>query len=124
MADFTGTSGDDIITGTEDSDFIDVSQGGNDTVNAEGGDDVVYIGAALNKGDHIDGGDGFDTLQLDGNYSRLTLNANLVANIESVTLAAGHDYHIKIANTVVAANGSLTIDASALGAGDGATLDA
>jgi len=124
MADFTGTSGDDIITGTEDSDFIDVSQGGNDTVNAEGGDDVVYIGAALNKGDHIDGGDGFDTLQLDGDYSRgVTFAAATITNIEQIDLAAGHSYHFTLANGNVTSGATLTIDGSLLGSSDSLYLD-
>jgi Ca2+-binding RTX toxin-like protein len=118
MADFTGTSGDDVITATDGDDFIDISQGGNDTVSALGGDDVIYVGAALARGDHIDGGDGFDTLQLNGDYHRLTLDSALIANIEDITLGAGHDYHLNIANSAVASSAMLTIDGSALGADD------
>jgi Ca2+-binding RTX toxin-like protein len=116
--DFTGTAGDDVITGTDGDDYIDISQGGNDTVSALGGDDVIYVGAALAKGDHIDGGNGFDTVEIAGNYSKLTLDSALVTNVEDVSLGAGFNYTIKIVSSAVAADASLTIDGSALGAGD------
>lgn len=79
---------------------------------------MIYVGAALARGDHIDGGDGFDTLQLNGDYHRLTLDSALIANIEDITLGAGHDYHLNIANSAVASSAMLTIDGSALGADD------
>lgn len=116
--DFTGTAGDDVITGTDGDDYIDISQGGNDAVSALGGDDVIYVGAALAKGDHIDGGDGFDTVEIAGNYSKLTLNSALITNVEDVSLGAGFNYTLHIANSAVTAGANLTIDGSALGAGD------
>jgi len=125
MADFTGTSGDDHITGTDSADFIDVSQGGNDTVHAAGGDDVVFIGAALARGDYIDGGAGYDVLKLDGDYSHGVKQLGLVfSNIEEVDLAAGNDYHLVFGNGNVAPGATMTVDASALGAGDALYLDA
>lgn len=123
MADFTGTSGDDHITGTDSADFIDVSQGGNDTVDAAGGDDVIFIGATLAKGDHIDGGDGYDVLKLDGDYSHVVKLNKLIGSIEEIDLAAGHDYHLLVSNNNVA-GAAMTLDASALGGADSATLDA
>lgn len=125
MADFTGTTGNDHITGTDDADFIDVSQGGNDTVDAGGGDDVIAIGGALNKLDRIDGGDGYDVLRLDGDYSSgVGQLGKAVSGIEEIDLAAGHDYHLVFGNSNVAQGAMMTVDASALGAGDSLILDA
>src|SRR3954469_17573324 len=72
MADFTGDSGDNSIVGTADSDFIDVSQGGDDTVEAGGGGDFISFGGAYTSGDVVDGGDGSDAVQLQGDYSHAT----------------------------------------------------
>ncbi|MEZ5376910.1 MAG: hypothetical protein R2733_10400 [Acidimicrobiales bacterium] len=56
----SGTSGDDVLVGTEGPDVICAGDG-DDTITALGGDDIVYGGAGW---DTINGGDGNDTIYL------------------------------------------------------------
>ena len=58
MANFNGSSGNDIYTGGVDADSI-LGNGGNDTLSGNDGSDTIAGGAGA---DRIDGGDGSDTL--------------------------------------------------------------
>jgi Ca2+-binding RTX toxin-like protein len=58
VANFTGTTGDDIFTGGSDADTL-LGNGGNDTLAGGGGNDLLVGGAGADK---LDGGDGSDTL--------------------------------------------------------------
>jgi Ca2+-binding RTX toxin-like protein len=58
MAQFNGTSGDDIFTGGSDNDTA-VGNGGNDTLSGGGGNDLLVGNSGA---DTLDGGDGDDTL--------------------------------------------------------------
>jgi Ca2+-binding RTX toxin-like protein len=123
MTDFIGTAGDDDFTGTAATDNFDLTQGGNDT--AKGGNywDYFYLGATLTAADHIDGGAGYDSLSLDGDYSGgLVLAANTVTNIERWDLAAGHSYNITVRDGTNQNN--VVIAAPFLGASDTLTFDA
>src|SRR5262249_56624726 len=78
----------------------------------------------LNALDRIDGGAGSDTLQLAGDYAgpnAVTLGATTVLNVETFVFAANNDYSL----TLNAATNSvgLTIDGSALNAGDNLAID-
>ncbi|HTQ14974.1 MAG TPA: bluetail domain-containing putative surface protein [Rhizomicrobium sp.] len=123
LASFTGTGGNDTITGTDNSDTFDLSQGGSDTVSALGGNDVFEMGAALNANDRLDGGDGSDTVQLDGDYSGLVLKGTTFTSIETLQFLAGHSYNITLNNANVAPGDSLTVDATALQAGNTLVFD-
>ncbi|HTQ14829.1 MAG TPA: calcium-binding protein [Rhizomicrobium sp.] len=114
-----GGAGDDSLTGGAGADTFDLTVGGNDTVKGGGGDDTIEAGATLTAADRIDGGDGFDTVDLDGDYSAgLTFTAFTVTNVEDIALAAGHSCKLVTADANVAAGHTLEIDGSALGAGD------
>lgn len=121
MADFIGTTGDDTLKGGDGPDYFDLSQGGSDQTNGSYGDDVFYMGAAFDAGDHIGGGKGHDTMILDGDYSAGVVWSH-TANfgIEVVRLIAGHDYNITMAP---AHPRGLTFDASQLAEGDKAIID-
>ncbi|HEY1707081.1 MAG TPA: hypothetical protein VGG10_02360 [Rhizomicrobium sp.] len=124
MANFTGTSGDDTFSGTGGADTFDLSQGGNDTAFGRGGKDVFILGGALTAADHIDGGDGDDTVVLDGNYqSGLALAATTLVNVETIKLTATFDYNLKTDDATVAAGQTLTVDGSTLGATDKLTFN-
>ncbi|HEX4376807.1 MAG TPA: hypothetical protein VHZ99_06625, partial [Steroidobacteraceae bacterium] len=69
MANFIGTTGNDKFTGTDAADTFDLSQGGHDTAFGGGGNDVFTMGAQLDPLDKIDGGTGYDIVQLNGNYN-------------------------------------------------------
>src|SRR4051812_30160356 len=96
MASFTGDSGDNSIVGTADSDSIDVSQGGDDTVEAGGGADVISFGGAYTSDDVVDGGDGDDHVVLLGDYSDgVTVD---FTNVEQLDLGSGgFDYRLTLA---------------------------
>jgi Ca2+-binding RTX toxin-like protein len=117
MANFTGTAGNDTFTGTSGDDTFDLQQGGKDTASGLGGDDVFNLGAQLAANDQLDGGAGHDQLYLDGTYA-LTLDATTIVNIETIILTSGHNYDLTTNEGNVAAGETLTIDASALGAGN------
>ncbi|HEY2071267.1 MAG TPA: calcium-binding protein [Rhizomicrobium sp.] len=118
-----GTAGDDILTGTAAADSFNMAQGGDDTVSGLGGNDVFLYGATFNAADHIDGGDGIDTLDLDGDYSTDTVfEPNTLVNVEKITLSAGHDYYLQMNDATVAAGQNLQVNASALGAGNTLTF--
>jgi Ca2+-binding RTX toxin-like protein len=114
-----GGAGNDTLTGSGNNDTFDLSHGGTDTVQGNNGNDTISAGAALTAADTIDGGAGTDTLVLNGDYSAgLTLIDTTIANVETIQLAAGHSYNIATADANVASGLTLTVDASALGAGD------
>ncbi|HUJ46051.1 MAG TPA: hypothetical protein VLV55_02880, partial [Rhizomicrobium sp.] len=50
------SGGNDVITGGDQRDHINISAGGNDTVHGGGGDDLIYAGTKFTAADHIDGG--------------------------------------------------------------------
>ena len=73
----------------------------------------------------INGGIGFDTVVLNGNYSGgLTFGKNTLQNVETIVLSPGNNYKIITHNATVAKGASLVIDASALGAINSATVNA
>jgi trimeric autotransporter adhesin len=119
-----GTAGNDNLTGTSGADTFNLYQGGNDTAQGLGGNDIFSFGAAFTAADSIDGGTGSDTLRLNGDYSAgVTFAAATMVNVEQIQLSAGHDYALTTNDANIAAGQSLTINAAALGAGDTLNLD-
>ncbi len=116
-------SGDDTFTATGGAPGGFAGWGGNDTFNMQastnadflsGGDgnDTFNYNGNFNPGSQIDGGAGTDTLNLNGDYLGFTGLGDLTS-IEIVKLGGGHSYYL--ADTTAT---TLTIDGSALGAGD------
>src|ERR1700704_5733388 len=90
IMDFTGTSGNDTITGTSGDDLFKVFQGGNDTVNGLTGSDVFNFAGTLTATDTIDGGGGQDTVQIKGDYAAgILFSATTMVNVETLTVGAG-----------------------------------
>ena len=78
---FDGTSGEDSFL---------LQAGGDDTASGGDGDDGFYFGAALTSADAVDGGNGKDTLALQGDYTAgLTLGD--IRNVEVMLLLSGSD---------------------------------
>lgn len=124
VAKFKGTKGNDDFTGTAKADTFDLTKGGDDKASGGNGNDKFVFGAAFTAADHINGGAGNDTLSLNGDYStRVTFAASTMVGVETITLAAGHDYNLKTNNANVASGASLKVNGSALGAGDVLTFD-
>ena len=134
-----GDSGDNAIVTGPGNDTILVQDGGNDTVSAGGGNDVIYYGPSLTAADRNDGGDGTDTIALQGNYGAgLTFGTGLASNlvsIESISLVSGsstqfgdlannrYDYRLVMLDSNVAAGQQLKINGGNLLAGEDLTFD-
>ena len=134
-----GDSGDNVIVTGPDNDTIFVQDGGNDTVSAGGGNDVIYYGPSLTAADSTDGGGGTDTIALQGNYAAgLTFGSGLASNIvsiESISLLSGsstqfgdsannrYDYKLVMLDSNVAAGVQLKINGGSLLAGEDLTVD-
>src|ERR1051326_539454 len=107
---FKGTGGDDTLTGTDSGDSFDLSQGGNDTAYGLGGNDVFTFGDAFTAADSIDGGDGKDILELNGDYSAgVVFGAATMVNIEEIDLVNGHTYSLTLDDANVAAGQTLSV---------------
>jgi hypothetical protein len=87
MTDFTGTAGNDDLTGTADADAFDMTQGGSDTARGAGGDDTISFGAVWDDSDRIFGGAGNDGLILAGEYAApLVFDHGNFRGIETILL--------------------------------------
>ena len=117
-----GGAGNDFLTGGANNDVFDLAQGGNDHASGGGGDDRIIMGAALTMSDRISGGAGFDTVVLDGGAA-VTFAAATMTGVERLLLDGGHSYSLTTNNGTVASGNGLTVDASALGAGDTLTFN-
>ena len=132
-----GTSGDDFIHVSGDGltappGYHDIAgaTSGNDLITPNGGDDIVYAGAGddhivftsdFTAADQVDGQDGNDTVELNGDYhAGVALASNTLTDVETVQLDAGHSYKLDFTNALVP--NTMLIDGSALGAGDQLTF--
>lgn len=114
MTDFTGTAGNDTQDGTGGDDTFFYDQGGRDTLNGRGGDDHFAMGDTLRANDRLNGGGGFDTVQL---FSPLTpyvmvFDNNTITNCETLQMSSG-DYTITMADGNVAAGATFFVVAGA-----------
>jgi Ca2+-binding RTX toxin-like protein len=117
----TATSANDWVQGGAGADVIDLSAGGDDLAEGNGGNDYFYFGGAFTAADRVNGGAGTDSVGLLGNYN-LTLGANSLSGVENFSLlsgtAAGGTEHVSYAITTVDANvpagGRLTVYAGGL----------
>ena len=139
-----GDSGNDTITGTDSAEFIDLSQGGNDTVYGMGGDDGLYFGKTLApdvydrgnlvSGDAVDGGLGNDQLGIQGDYA-MTFGAGNLVGIETLAILSGHDarfgdtdgndysYDLTTVDANVGRGQNFTVNANSLGANETLVFD-
>lgn len=128
---FAGTSGDDNFVGTASDDTFDLTQGGNDTVQAGDGDDVISMGATLTRNDRLDGGADDplivfdDTLELAGDYSSgLVLRATTITGIEQVRLDAGNNYDLTFRDPNFVAGSTIFIRAIGFSSTNWVSIDA
>lgn len=124
LREFVGTSGNDDFTGTAAQDTADLSQGGADTFRGLAGDDYVYMGAALTARDRLVGGNGYDAIDLDGDYSAgLRLADATISGIDQILVYSGNSYRLTLADGNVAPLGRLDIMGNLLQAGDNLYVD-
>jgi len=107
-----GGAGDDTLTAGAG---VDVLLGG-------GNDDNLVFGGDLTAQDQADGGTGFDTLKLDGNYAAgVIFSTTTVTNIETIDLADGNSYKLTLNNATNTL--SLKVDGSGLTGGNSLNLN-
>ncbi|MDB5471336.1 MAG: hypothetical protein JWR84_2896 [Caulobacter sp.] len=106
-----GGVGNDSFTGSFDA----------DQMFGEGGDDHFYFGffeGFLLAGNRIDGGTGFDSLTISGDYSAgVVFDPTTLTSIELLTLEFGNNYDLTFADSNIAAGALLTINATDLAGG-------
>lgn len=130
-----GDGTNNTITGTPQVDTFVLGQGGNDTISALAGNDIIYFGGALTADDNVTGGADVDTVVLQGNYSAgLTLDGSFTG-VERISMLAGnntafgdpgtnlYDYVLTIADANFAAGLQVRINGSALLPGEDFTFD-
>ncbi|HEX2592337.1 MAG TPA: M10 family metallopeptidase C-terminal domain-containing protein [Rhizomicrobium sp.] len=92
--------GNDTFTSNASADVFS-----NDTFFGFGGDDVFNMGSHFGVFDTVDGGDGNDTLNLDGDYATFDVDGDAamgldlsthIMNIETIHLASGHSYILSL----------------------------
>ncbi len=130
--DIIGGAGNDVLrgggyqgSGGSTTNTFDLSKGGEDTVTAGEGHNLVLMGGALDTGDRIDtSGSASTTVDVDGDYSAgVTLTSLTLEDVKTLDFGAGHDYVFTQQSSI----GPLineTLDASALGAGDSINYNA
>jgi Ca2+-binding RTX toxin-like protein len=124
MANFTGTAGNDPLGGTSAADTFDITQGGADTVNGLGGDDVINAGATFDALDQINGGANYDRLDLTGNYAAgFTLGSLTLRAVEEIRFGAGFSYKVVTHDATVASGAVLKIDGYHVPAGQSLYFD-
>ena len=130
-----GDEGDNFITGTPSPEGFVLDQGGSDTVIGLAGDDYFYFGGALSADDNVDGGDGTDTIVLQGDYGGGLVLDGSVTGIEGISMLAGsntnfgepgtnrYDYVLTTSDSNFAAGIRARINGSSLLAGEDLTFD-
>ena len=120
-----GGAGNDHFIGGSGADRFDLSAGGVDWAFGGDGNDRFVIGPNLFAADMIDGGKGFDTVVLNGDYSAgLIFAPKTMTNVEQLLLKPGHSYNLTPNDATVAASQTLIVDGSSLGPSDAITLNA
>ncbi|HEX2591891.1 MAG TPA: calcium-binding protein, partial [Rhizomicrobium sp.] len=110
-----GSAGNDHLVGLSGNDEFNFTTGGSDIGEGGKGNDLFSLGAALTAADRLDGGSGHDSLHLNGDYSAgLTLKANTIHNIETISFNEGFSYNLKSDDGNVAAGKVLALNAHSL----------
>ncbi len=126
----TGTDGNNDINGLLGNDNIN-GLGGDDTItllgktkahlNGGNGDDTFHLqtadaatyGAAFTAGMQIDGGTGFDTVELTG-AANVIFNATTMVNVERIQMEDGFNFVLATNDVTVAGGQTTQVDATAL----------
>lgn len=126
MTTFTGTSGNDTENGTSGGDFFNMNDGGNDTVNGNAGNDVATFAGTFTSADKFNGGTGYDSLILSGNYAAgVTLLSTTLTGVEEIDmLGSTNSYKLIMNNANVASGQTLVVSAANLDAAHTLYFDA
>jgi hypothetical protein len=132
----SGDSNDNSFAGGIGNDFFSFEQGGDDTGTGLGGNDLFYYGGALTAADKNYGGEGSDSVGLQGDYSSgLVLGADTLVSIEALSFQSGsvtrwgdtagnsYSYNITSIDANVAAGQQLIVNGQSLLAGERMTFN-
>jgi Ca2+-binding RTX toxin-like protein len=117
-----GGHGSDRLAGGAGDDILDLSAGGLDIAGGGAGTDSFRGGAGFDVRMRLDGGDGSDTLILNGDYV-LRFQSTTLKGVESLELQGAHDYSLTMDTANVAAGQSLSVLAFALGQANSLVFD-
>ncbi len=129
-----GTLDRDVLQGGAGDDQLFLQLGGEDTALGGAGNDILFYGSALNAADRNDGGEGTDTLVLQGSYD-LTLGTNSLVGIEGISIQSGsitrwgqsgtnsYDYKLTIVEANVAPGQQFRVNAQSLTKGEDFTFN-
>lgn len=114
-----GGTANDVLKGGAGNDILDLRAGGDDIANGGAGDDIFYLGRGFHAADSIVGGDGSDTVYLNGDYGAgIVFGATTMTGVETLDLVASnsgtHNYNLTFASATVAAGATLTVNASGI----------
>jgi Ca2+-binding RTX toxin-like protein len=121
-----GNSLDNVIVMAGGADLIVLDDGGVDNINAGGGNDYIYYGAALTAADVTNGGAGTDTVGLLGNYAGLVFTATNLVGVERLALYTGggtNSYNVTTNDANVAAGTEFFVTAASLNAAEVLTFN-
>jgi len=123
------------ILGTEGADVFVADQGGQDMVIGRGGDDIFYFGANMGSVGLVEGGDGYDTVVMQGDYSDGLQLYMMFYQVEAISFLAGsntafgasgqdlHSYDIRVIDQHFGAGIRAKINGSALLPGENLHFD-
>jgi serralysin len=115
-----GNSLDNVIVMGGGADLIVLENGGVDNVNAGGGNDFIYYGAAWTSADVTNGGSGSDTVGFLGNYT-LTFTATNFVGMERLALYTGggtNSYNVTLSDDNVVTSTDFFVTAASLNASE------
>ncbi|HEX2591359.1 MAG TPA: cadherin-like domain-containing protein [Rhizomicrobium sp.] len=105
-----GGSGDDIVHGGDDNDILNGKNPGNDSFYGDDGNDVLTFGRFFGPSDSANGGAGYDTLALDGDYSAgIKFDASTISGIERIVVHDGFSYKLTSNDANVASGETLEV---------------
>ena len=107
-----GKTTSETLTGTTAADVIIAKQGGDDSITALAGDDIIGLGEKLDVNDTIDGGDGYDKLYFTDKTSAAT-DLDHVTNVEKIILGDATTT-ITTKNSLVSSGSTLEVKGDAM----------
>ena len=128
--DFRGSATSNAVFGAGGNDILRMQDGGGDRAEGRGGNDVLFFGGAFDEFDRPDGGEGVDTLVLQGDYPSLVMIAASLIGIEGISLQSGsitrwgqsgansYDYRLAVADANTPPASQLRVNAQSLLAGE------
>lgn len=127
-----GLLGSDTLTGNGGNDTFQMLGANAATISGGDGDDLVQLlsedsslfGPAFSAASRIDGGAGFDTVEIrDAGAGSVAFNGQTMINVERIVVRDGFTYNFTTVNANVAAGKVLEVDATPLGGGSKLLFD-